>query len=199
MNVWTFSGRVGADAELRTTQSGEKVLSFRVANDVGFGDRKFTQWVDCSLWGKRGESIAQYVKKGDKVAVSGELKLEEFQKRDGTPGSKLSVRVNDLDLGSGNREAGGQERNEYDQSPHDRSPRAPAPRQGGDRGGYERQGPGGRGGYGGGSTGGRPPTGKPTFDQSMNDEIPFLDVDGFDHQGCACVVPPRARRFAAEA
>ena len=44
MNVWTFSGRVGADAELRTTQSGEKVLSFRVANDIGFGDRKTTQW-----------------------------------------------------------------------------------------------------------------------------------------------------------
>ena len=45
MNVWTFSGRVGADAELRTTQSGEKVLSFRVANDIGFGDRKTTQEV----------------------------------------------------------------------------------------------------------------------------------------------------------
>ena len=42
MNVWTFSGRVGADAELRTTQSGEKVLSFRVANDIGFGDRRTT-------------------------------------------------------------------------------------------------------------------------------------------------------------
>ena len=41
MNVWTFSGRVGADAELRTTQSGEKVLSFRVANDIGFGDREY--------------------------------------------------------------------------------------------------------------------------------------------------------------
>src|SRR3954451_16434544 len=63
MNVWTFSGRVGADAELRTTQSGEKVLSFRVANDIGFGDRRTTQWVDCSMWGKRAESVANYVKK----------------------------------------------------------------------------------------------------------------------------------------
>ena len=69
MNVWTFSGRVGADAELRTTQSGEKVLSFRVANDVGFGDRKTTQWVDCSMWGRRAESVANYVKKGDKVVM----------------------------------------------------------------------------------------------------------------------------------
>ena len=98
MNVWTFSGRVGADAELRTTQSGEKVLSFRVANDIGFGDRKTTQWVDCSYWGKRAEAVSSYVRKGDKITVSGELKLEEFQRRDGTPGSKLAVRVNDLDL-----------------------------------------------------------------------------------------------------
>lgn len=100
MNVWTFSGRCGADAELRTTQNGEKVLSFRVANDIGFGDRKTTQWVDCSVWGRRAESLVKHVKKGDKLVVSGELKLEEFQRRDGTPGSKLSVKVAELDLGS---------------------------------------------------------------------------------------------------
>ena len=98
MNVWCFSGRVGADAELRTTQSGEKVLNFRVANDIGFGDRKTTQWVDCQYWGKRAKAVSSYVRKGDKITVSGEVKLEEFQRRDGTPGSKLAVRVNDLDL-----------------------------------------------------------------------------------------------------
>jgi single-strand DNA-binding protein len=169
MNVWTFSGRVGADAELRTTQSGEKVLSFRVANDVGFGERKFTQWVDCSYWGKRGEAIANYVKKGDKVTVSGELKLEEFQRRDGTPGSKLSVRVNDMDLGSGPREGGG--RGEYEGGYQSG---------GGSGGGYQGGGGGrdygndrdsgaGRGGSGGGNRGG----GKPAFDQDLDDEIPF--------------------------
>lgn len=98
MNVWTYSGRVGADAELRTTASGEKVLSFRVCNTVGFGDRKIEQWVDNSYWGARAEKIAGYVKKGDRITVSGELKLESFQRKDGTPGSKLAVRVNDLDL-----------------------------------------------------------------------------------------------------
>jgi single-strand DNA-binding protein len=102
VNVWTYSGRVGADPEIRTTQSGEQVLSFRVANDVGFGDRKATQWVDNSYWGKRAVAVAPYIKKGDKITVSGELKLESFQKRDGTEGQKLSVRVNDLDLASRN-------------------------------------------------------------------------------------------------
>lgn len=128
MNVWTFTGRLGADAELRSTQSGEKVLSFRVANDVGFGDRKTTQWVECSLWGRRGEAISQYMTKGKQVCVSGELSLREFQKRDGTAGSGLSVRVSEVDL-MGGRDSG----------------------EGGGEGGY-----GGRsgGGYGGGGQGG---------------------------------------------
>jgi single-strand DNA-binding protein len=161
MNVWTFSGRVGADAELRTTQSGEKVLSFRVANDIGFGERKTTQWVDCSMWGKRAESISNYVKKGDKVVVSGELKLEEFQRRDGTPGSKLSVRVSEMDLGSKQEGGGG------------------GGYEGGGGGGYG--GGGGGGGYGGGDrdrggaggAGASRGGGKPAFDQDLDDEIPF--------------------------
>ena len=64
MNVWIFTGRLGRDAELRTTQSGEKVLGFAVANDVGFGERKQTLWADCSLWGRRAEALAQYLTKG---------------------------------------------------------------------------------------------------------------------------------------
>ena len=170
MNVWTFSGRVGADAGLRTTQSGEKVLSFRVANDIGFGDRKTTQWVDCSYWGKRAEAVSSYVRKGDKITVSGEVKLEEFQRRDGTPGSKLAVRVNDLDLaarseGAGGGGGGGGGR-DYEAG-------------GGGGGGY---GGGGGGGYGndrdagsrGGSGGGaNRGGGKPAFDQDLDDEIPF--------------------------
>lgn len=152
MNVWTFSGRVGADAELRTTQSGDKVLEFRVANDIGFGDRKTTQWVSCSYWGKRAEAVSSYVRKGDKITVSGEVKLEEFQRRDGTPGSKLAVRVNDLDLaarseGGGHSGGGG---GDYDQSI-------------------------GSGGSTGSQRGGGagPGGGRPAFDADMDADIPF--------------------------
>lgn len=98
MNVWTFTGRLGADAELRNTQSGEKVLNFRAANDVGFGERKTTQWVDCSIWGRRAEALASHLTKGTQVVISGEVTIREFEKRDRTRGSCLSVRVNDIDL-----------------------------------------------------------------------------------------------------
>ena len=162
MNVWTFSGRVGADPETRKTQNGETVLSFRVANDVGFGDRKTTQWVDCSYWGKRAEAVSRFIKKGDKITVSGELKLEEFQRRDGTPGSKLAVRVNDLDLAS--RQEGGDANRSQGASSGSRS--RPS--------GYDGDRPldrdgGNRGGNGGASRGG----GKPAVDSGLDDEIPW--------------------------
>ena len=162
MNVWTVSGRVGADAELRTTQSGEKVLSFRMCNTVGFGDRKADQWVDCQYWGKRAEAISSYVRKGDKITVSGELKLEEFQRRDGTPGSKLAVRVNDVDLAA--RQDGGSRGEARDDT------------RGSYSGGNNRGGGGGRD-YGTtdsrGGSGGRG-GGKPAFDPDLDDEVPFL-------------------------
>lgn len=147
MNVFNFSGRIGQQPELRTTQSGEKVLSFSVANSTGFGDRKKTQWIECSYWGSRGEAVAKFLNKGDMIPVSGELTLVEFTRKDGTPGSKLAVRVNDLDLparsegGSSQREEGG---GGYDQSVNSRS-------------------------AGGGQRGG----GKPAFDQDLDDSIPF--------------------------
>jgi single-strand DNA-binding protein len=137
MNVWTFSGRLGADGELRTTQSGEKVLGFRVANDVGFGERKTTQWVDCSIWGRRAEALANFMTKGKGVVVSGEVTLREYEKRDGTRGAGMAVRVNEVDFMGGGRdgEGGGGS---------------------GGGGGYESRGggQGGGGGYGGGSGGG---------------------------------------------
>ena len=169
MNVWTFTGRLGADGELRTTQSGEKVLGFRVANDVGFGERKTTQWVDCSIWGRRAESLAPHLTKGKSVVVSGEVTLREYEKRDGTRGAGLSVRVAEIDFTGGAREEGG------------------GGSFGGGGGGYESRGGGSGGGsgggygggggnYGGGSSGGGGRSGgggAPPRHEDLDDEIPF--------------------------
>lgn len=164
MNVWTFTGRLGADGELRTTQSGEKVLGFRVANDVGFGERKTTQWVDCSIWGRRAESLAPHLTKGKGVVVSGEVTLREYEKRDGTRGAQMSVRVAEIDFMGGGREEGG-------------GGSGGGGYGGGGGGGYESRGGGGGGGggYGGGSGGGggRSGGGTPPRHDDLDDEIPF--------------------------
>lgn len=104
MNVFTFTGNLGRDAEVRHTQSGTTVCSFSVAVKSGYGDREKTSWIRCNLWGKRAESgLPQYLTKGQQVAVSGELTVSEYEAQDGTKRTNVEVRVNDVSLigGSG--------------------------------------------------------------------------------------------------
>lgn len=100
MNVWTFTARLGADAELKHV-GDSTVTEFRCAVTSGYGKREQTTWARCAMWGKRGESVLPYLKKGQQVAVSGEATLREYDRNDGTNGYSLEVRVNDLTLVGG--------------------------------------------------------------------------------------------------
>jgi single-strand DNA-binding protein len=60
-------------------------------------------WVSCALWGKRGDALAPYLKKGSKVTVSGQIKLRTYQKKDGTPGTELTLNVQNIDLNGSNQ------------------------------------------------------------------------------------------------
>ena len=72
------TGNLGQDAELRTTANGDVLCSFSVASNSKVKGEKVTTWVKCTLWGKRGEALSQYLTKGTKVAVAGELSLNEY-------------------------------------------------------------------------------------------------------------------------
>lgn len=100
MNLGTFSGRLGRDAEARATPAGERVANFALAVDVGSKANPKTMWVDCSIWGKRADSLSPYLIKGTKITASGRVTIEEYKKTDGTMASKLQLVVNDLDLHS---------------------------------------------------------------------------------------------------
>lgn len=98
-NVFSFTGTVGRDAEVRTTPNGQTVLNVTVANNIGFGDRQQTIWVRVALWGKRAEGQLQnYLKKGQQVFVSGELSQREYQANDGSTKSSLELNANIIDL-----------------------------------------------------------------------------------------------------
>lgn len=98
-NVFSFTGTVGRDAEVRVTPSGQSVLNITVANNIGFGDRQQTLWIRVALWGKRAEgSLQNYLKKGQQVFVSGELTQREYQANDGTTKTSLELNANIIDL-----------------------------------------------------------------------------------------------------
>ena len=77
-NFSVFSGNLGKDAEIRTTENGSKVASFSVATKAGWGKNEITTWYNCSYWGKGGEAVAPYLKKGQMVVISGETWNEEY-------------------------------------------------------------------------------------------------------------------------
>lgn len=107
-NVFSFTGTIGADAVVRYAASGTAVLSVRVANNVGFGDKQQTLWVQVSLFGKRAESgVVPYLKKGQQVFVSGELSIREYQANDGTTRTSLDLVANVLDLVGGKKSESG--------------------------------------------------------------------------------------------
>jgi single-strand DNA-binding protein len=79
MNQFSGIGRIGRDAVTRHTQSGKAVTGWSLAVDKGFGDNKQTVWLDCSGWGERFEKIAEYIRKGDRLGVVGEIGTREHE------------------------------------------------------------------------------------------------------------------------
>lgn len=110
MNKVTATGRLAADSELRFTPNGDAILNFRLASDVGFGDKKTTNWFACSLFGKRGEALQPHLLKGQQVTVFGTLTLREWTGKDGNKQISPDVRIDEVEL-QGTAKSGGPQRN----------------------------------------------------------------------------------------
>jgi single-strand DNA-binding protein len=97
MNIMNFTGNLGRDAERRDV-SGNSVINMVVAVKSGYGDNEQTLWMDCAIWGKRAEGqLIDYLKKGQRVSVSGELGSREYDK-DGQTRTALTIRVGHIGL-----------------------------------------------------------------------------------------------------
>ena len=111
-NVFSFTGAIGRDAEVRFSPAGLAILNITVANNIGFGDKQKTLWIRVALFGKRAEgSLKDYLKKGQQVFVSGELSTNEYDAKDGS-GKKFSLELNAniIDLVGGKREGAAPQR-----------------------------------------------------------------------------------------
>lgn len=112
MNVWSFTGNLGRDAESRFLPDGTAIVSFSVAVKSGFGKSESTVWPKCVIFGKRGESVAQYLTKGTQVGVSGEVSNREWEDKEGNKRLSLEVRVNDVTLLGGRKDAAPEQQRE---------------------------------------------------------------------------------------
>ena len=101
MNKISATGRLAADAEVRYTPGGDAICNFRVASDVGFGDKKTTNWFACTVFGKRGEALQPHLAKGLAVTVFGSLVLREWTTKDGVKQLSPDIRVDEIELQGG--------------------------------------------------------------------------------------------------
>ena len=101
----TFAGRLGRDAELRSTPAGKSVCGFSVAVDKRNGQDKTTVWIDATLWEKRAEALAKHLTKGTAVVIMGDLGIRQYQGKDGSEKAVMTCTVREITLlGGGSRD-----------------------------------------------------------------------------------------------
>jgi len=118
MNVICFAGNISQDAEIKQV-GDQSVANFSVAENQG-RDKPTIFW-RCQLWGKRAESLAQYLAKGQKVTISGTIQFREYTNKEGIKQSIYDIRVNDVAL------QGDSQRQELPQARQSQQNQRPAP------------------------------------------------------------------------
>ena len=101
MNVFTALIRLGADPEQKFLGNDKSVVTFNGAVDSGFGDKKVTTWIRFQVWGKKGDTVMQYLAKGSQAVVSGELTNRKWADKEGQDRYSLEVDVNSLSFVGG--------------------------------------------------------------------------------------------------
>lgn len=102
MNNITVAGQLGRDAEVRYLPNGDAVANFIVADSQG-KDKPIIWW-NCQLYGKRAESLSQYLVKGQAVTVSGNVTQRTYADKQGVEKTSTEIRVGDVALQGGKRE-----------------------------------------------------------------------------------------------
>ncbi len=98
MNQLSAIGNIGKDGELRFTQSGDPILNFSFALTSGYGDKQITSWLNCSLFGKRAETLAPMILKGTKIGITGEIINRQYVDKQGAEKYSLECRLSNVTL-----------------------------------------------------------------------------------------------------
>ena len=104
MNKLIFDGNIGADAEQKTVDTNNGPYSFWTVPIAMNKRRKKdapdekAEWIDCSLHGKRFETLAPHLTKGKKMFVCGDVELRRYTAKDGTNGARLQCSVDTINF-----------------------------------------------------------------------------------------------------
>jgi single-strand DNA-binding protein len=99
VNCVTLLGRLGKDPELRSTTSGKSVVSFSLAVDDGWGDKRKTNWFTIEAWDKTAEAVARLATAGKRIAVVGSLQEDTWtDQKSGEKRSRTKILASRVDI-----------------------------------------------------------------------------------------------------
>lgn len=103
MRISELVGRLGADAELKTSKNGGQFVTMRVASNEFFGGENTTTWVSVIWHGDRAVKMAEYMKKGSQVFVVGKPKATIYTTKSGEAAIDETIYADSVDfVGGGN-------------------------------------------------------------------------------------------------
>ena len=108
LNKIVLMGRLARDPELRRTQSGVPVTSFRLACDRDFKSQsgeKETDWIDVVAWRNTAEFVSKYFAKGRMASVEGRLQTRDWTDKDGNKRTAVEVVADNIYFGDSKRDS----------------------------------------------------------------------------------------------
>lgn len=99
LNVVAIMGRLVHDPELRTTQQGTNVCTFRIACERSYtpkGQQRQADFVDIVAWGKTAEFICKFFRKGSMIAIDGSIQTRQYQDKQGNKRTAVEVGANNI-------------------------------------------------------------------------------------------------------
>lgn len=99
MNKAILIGRITKEPEIKYTQSGVGVVSFTLAVDRDVKDDNgnyITDFINCVAWRNQAEFIANWIKKGYLIAISGSIQVRSWQTSNGENRSTTEVIVDSV-------------------------------------------------------------------------------------------------------
>lgn len=91
-------GNLTRDPELTETPGGVPVCRFGIAVNRGYGENRATDFYNVTAWRRLGEQVAQYTKKGNKLAVYGDLQIRQYDGNDGVRRTSVDVIAQDVEF-----------------------------------------------------------------------------------------------------
>lgn len=106
LNLTIVQGRLCADPEIRTTQSGVPVCSFRVAWSEKYKETETKLFLSCTAWRGTGEFVEKYFRKGQEIIVRGKLQTRERTDKEGNNRTTNEMTVDEASF-CGPKQGGG--------------------------------------------------------------------------------------------